>query len=188
MIMRIQEFEDFRDSARKWQFTAQFQVDKGTQASYVQAEMQELEQANPEQAPFRLADAVWALEGLLFCLERDNAPHEDKEQVRIKIASYSSAFRLHPRQFEAVSISNWSKLIETGEAPLSWEARELSRFRANPRFANVRREYLGDGYAVMRGDDHQDPDNIQYDKLLKPSTYIRANDIYKSLKNEGWNR
>ena len=85
---------------------------------------------------------------------------------------------LDPLVLKAVSISNWSKIVDT-RSP-GWT--DSSLMDGN-RFRDVHWKRYGN-QAILVGTDYQNPDKPQFNKVLKPKGYRSAEQVYRELKEK----
>lgn len=81
---------------------------------------------------------------------------------------------------QATADSNWSKIVvDKGMAP-AVDHLDPKRFK-KVRFSGNHSD--GKTYCWIIGNDHQDPQNIQRDKVLKPTGFVSKEEALKSILN-----
>lgn len=91
---------------------------------------------------------------------------------------------LDPLVLKAVSVSNWSKIIDVLKTPTTPNSRipwishlDKDRFRDICVLWNFPK-------AIIVGTDYQNPDKPQFNKVLKPKGYRSAEEVYRELKQK----
>ena len=166
--------EEFIESSIEWNKIVGTQ-DIITQKAIVKQEAKELKEAvNDREIALEQADVIWTnawlreIAGSQALIHAAQVSHtEIKALARIA----------DPKALEAVSKSNWSKLM-TGDQSQSLGASEVARLNADPRYKDVRVEARGKWF-VLIGTDMGDGKRKPIEgKILKPSIYTPAEELY----------
>lgn len=141
------------------------------QTAIVEAEQEEFYSATThKEKVLECADVVWTL-AYLQDLYKQKGDFLKEDECRRKIWQFSSH---HDRKaFQACSDSNYSKIISDKNDALI----DASILDATPRYSDV--EVKGNnGFWWLVGTDWQNAYKPQRNKLLKPLSYVRKEDLY----------
>ena len=88
---------------------------------------------------------------------------------------------LDPLVLKAVSVSNWSKIMNGLKTPAEPEASKIHLDKE--RFRDIR-VLWNFPKAIIVGTDYQNPKAPQFNKVLKPKGYRSAEEVYRELKEK----
>ena len=192
---------DFIGDAFKWRATVGSILPESLEEETLQAihksEVAEyIHAVNHEHSAFNiskeLADVLWT--GAFFkCLEITALGLFTTDEQILEITSFQldpdNLQHLDPLVLKAVSVSNWSKIVDT-RSP-KWQTWSDPFFvileggvvSDGNRFRDVQWKRYGT-QAILVGTDYQNPDKPQRNKVLKPKGYKSAEEVYRELKEK----
>ena len=186
---------EFIGDAFKWRATVGSSIlpesleEKTLQAIHQSEVAEYIHAVNHEHSTFNiskeLADVLWT-GTFLKCVSSPDLQDvhrgiEDYLGVNHYLIDPDHLQHLDPLVLKAVSISNWSKIVDT-RFP-NWSDPFFKEEIDGNRFRDVQWKRYGTK-AILVGTDYQNPAKPQFNKVLKPKGYRSAEEVYRELKQK----
>lgn len=179
-------YRDFVEAAVRWQRKVQPQAKASDYEAYLQAERREMsqEEVGSDGYFLEMADVIWVgaiLSGIWSREGKYNtatALYEEMKQMYRRVVCKNA--------LSAVRIANYKKIINAREVAEA-TARRIAMMHGyeNARVVEIEKLEGDDGRVpeyVVLADDMRDSETPQFNKVMKPASWVSSKDIYKTLK------